>query len=80
MITISGGGGYRYLTISIASLGGASTGDVWQLTTQPIDNVWYNVAESDLGYDANGSGTISGVTTHLYPDGGTVRVGTLVKS
>lgn len=79
MITISGGGGYRYLTVSIASLGGASPGDVWQLSTQPIDNVSYNVAESDLGYDANDSGTISGVTTHLYPDGGTVRVGTLVK-
>ncbi len=77
-ITIDGGA-YRYITVSIANIGGAVSEDAWQLSIKPIDNVWFSALEADLGYDANGSGTLSGKTTHLYPDGGNQMVGAIVK-
>lgn len=72
------GGAYVYLTVSIASLGGAASEDVWQMGVASLGHITYITSEADLGYDANGSGTISGNSATIYADG-IPTLGTVIK-
>jgi|GEM_PF-3786742 hypothetical protein len=52
------GGTYRYVAVTINTLGGAISGDSWQLAVTKLGDIKYSVSETDLGYDANGNGSI----------------------
>ena len=75
--TISGGA-YRYLTVQVSTLASITSGDSFNLSAASIGDLQYKVAESDLGYDGNYSGTITGNIDDLYISG-TPAVGTLTK-
>jgi hypothetical protein len=67
-ITINGGS-YRYLSVILSTVGSATTGDTFQLAVSALGNLKFSVAEADLGYDGNQSGTITGSVTGLFVDG-----------
>lgn len=72
------GGSYRYFTVTIGRIGDAVQGDNFQLAVASLGDITYSVAETDLGYDANLSGTLAGSITGLFADGKPI-MGTLVK-
>lgn len=72
------GGSSRYFTVSIKALGSAVAGDNWQLGITNFGSIWYDVAETDLGYDANLNGTLLDKITSVFVDGKPEN-GTIVK-
>ncbi len=72
------GGAYRYVTVTINTTGGIMSGDFWQLAVTKLGNISYSATETDLGYDANGNGTISDTILNL-PAEGIPALGTIVK-
>ena len=73
------GGAYRYVTVAINTIGSAISGDTWQLSVASHGDVTFTVAESDLLYDSNNDGAISGSTASLRAEG-KPSLGTLTKS
>jgi len=61
------GGSWRYLTIKTSAA--VANNDTFQFSVSGLGNVKFDVAEADLGYDGNGTGTISGSTYDLFVDG-----------
>jgi hypothetical protein len=72
------GGAYRFVTVAINTLGSSVAGDSYQLSIASIGDIRFVAAESDLGYDSNNSGSLSGNSGTLYGDG-KPTMGTLVK-
>lgn len=72
------GGAYRYVTVVINSATGLTAGDSFQFAVSSLGDVKYSVAETDLGYDGNLSGGLSGSISNLIVDG-KPSLGTLVK-
>jgi hypothetical protein len=74
------GGSYRYVTVAIAALGSAVTGDNWQLSIAAIGDVDYTVSEIDLGYDGDNDGDPTNDTALAGIADGKPILGTLIKS
>ncbi len=74
------GGTSRYVTVTVAALGGSSTsGDTYQLSIASVGDITYTAQETDLGYDSNNTGgALSGASNTLFAEG-KPSMGTLVK-
>jgi hypothetical protein len=72
------GGSYRFITVAINTIGSSVAGDSYQMSIASIGDIRFVAAESDLGYDSNNSGSLSGNSGTLYGDG-KPTMGTLVK-
>lgn len=71
-------GSFRNFTVSLKNLGGAVSGDSWQLSADTLGTSQYQISETDLHYDGNANGKLDELITAL-PIDGTPALGTLVK-
>lgn len=65
------GGAYRYVSVFLKTVSGTpASGDAFQLSVAKIGDIVYTANETDLGYDTNGDGNITSVTTPAMPTDG----------
>jgi|GEM_PF-4803825 hypothetical protein len=72
------GGAYRYLTTTIKDIGGAVSGDCWELTVAKLGDATYCVIGYDLGYAPKGDGDYTQTVCGL-PMNGRPSLGVIVK-
>ncbi len=67
-ITINGGS-YRYLTVTLSTVGSVAAGDSYSLSVASLGDLKFSVTEANLGYDATQNGDQADTISSLYVDG-----------